>query len=87
LLSKNLQKFDLVAKFIQKLKQSFRLKFAVLIIAYFSFWSIGFPYFDDGFYIQLLNSIIFGLLGNYLVLFVYWFIENNIKNILQKHMH
>ncbi len=81
----NSKKFELVAKFIQKLKQSFRLKIIVLIIAYFSYWSFGFSYFDDGFYIQLQNGIILGLLGNYLVLFAYWFIEDKIKNIIQKH--
>lgn len=83
----NSQKFDLVAKFIQNLKQSFRLKIAVLIIAYFSYRSLGFPYFDNGFYAQLFQSVIFGLLGNYIVLFAYWFIENKIKNIIQKHRH
>jgi hypothetical protein len=28
-----------------------------------------------------------GLLGNYLVLFAYWFIENKIKQIIQKYRH
>lgn len=83
----NSQEFDLIAKFIQKLKQSFRLKIVVLILAYFSYWSLGFSYFDDGFYIQLRNGIILGLLGNYLVLFAYWFIEDKIKEIIQKYRH
>jgi hypothetical protein len=95
----NSQKFDLVAKFIQRLKQSWRLKIIVLIIAYFSFWAVGFPYFFGGFYTQLIDGIVFGfytqlidgiffgLLGNYLVLYAYWFIEDKIKKIKQKHLH
>jgi hypothetical protein len=83
----NSQKFDLVAKFIQRLKQSWRLKIVVLVIAYFSFQSVGFPYFYWGFYSQLVNGIFLGLLGNYLVLFAYWFIENKIKQIIQKYRH
>jgi hypothetical protein len=75
----NSRRFDLVAKFIQRLKQSWCLKFVVLVIAYFSFWSILFPYFFGGFYLQLSSGLLFGLLGDYLVLFVYWFIEDKIK--------
>jgi hypothetical protein len=83
----NSQKFDLVAKFIQRLKQSWCLKIVVLVIAYFSFWAVGFPYFYYGFYPQLIHSLVFGLMGNYLVLYAYWFIEDKIKKIKQKHLH
>ncbi len=76
----NSQNFELVSKFIQKLKQSFHLKMIVLIAAYFSFWSLGFPYFEDGFYVQFYQGLLLGLLGSYIVLFVYWFIEDKARN-------
>lgn len=77
----NSQKFDLIAKFIQKLKKSFRFKIFVLIVAYFSYLPDGWPYIRNEFYVQLKQGIVFGLLGNYLVLFIYWFIEDKVKNI------
>ena len=76
----NSQKYKLVSKFIHKLKQSNYLKLTVLIIAYFIFWPFGFPYFDNGFYGQLIQSVLLGLVGNYIVLYIYWYIEDKIKN-------
>ena len=76
----NSQKYKLVSKFIHKLKQSNYLKLAVLIIAYFIFWPFGFPYFDSGFYGQLIQSVLLGLAGNYIVLYIYWGIEDKIKD-------
>jgi predicted Co/Zn/Cd cation transporter (cation efflux family) len=81
------QRFDLVAKFIQRLKQSWHLKIVVLVIAYFSYCNLGASYLDGGFYVKLRNGFFVGLLGNYLVLFAYWFIENKIKQIIQKYRH
>jgi hypothetical protein len=81
------QRFDLVAKFIQRLKQSWCLKIVVLVIAYFSYCNLGASYLDGGFYVKLRNGFFVGLLGNYLVLFAYWFIENKIKQIIQKYRH
>ena len=75
----NSQKYKLVSKFIHKLKQSNYLKLTVLIIAYFIFWPFGFPYFDNGFYGQLIQSVLLGLVGNYIVLYIYWYIEDKIK--------
>ena len=76
----NSQKYKLVSQFIHKLKQSNYLKLTVLIIAYFIFWPFGFPYFDSGFYGQLIQSVLLGLAGNYIVLYIYWYIEDKIKN-------
>jgi hypothetical protein len=81
----NSQNFALVAKFIQKLKQSWRLKTVVLVIAYFSYCNLGASYLDGGFYVKLRNGLFVGLLGNYLALYAYWFIESKIKNIIQKY--
>ena len=72
--------YKLVSKFIKKLKQSIYLKLTVLLIAYFIFWPFGFQWFDSGFYGQLIQSVFLGLVGNYLVLYIWWYIEDKIKN-------
>lgn len=76
----NSANYKLVSKFIHKLKQSNYLKLIVLVIAYFIFWPLGCPWFSSGFYGQLIQSVLLGLVGNYLVLYIYWFIEDKIKN-------
>lgn len=76
----NSQNYKLVSKFIHKLKQSNYLKLTVLVIAYFIFWPFGFPWFDSGFYGQLIQSVFLGLVGNYIVLYIYWYIEDKIKD-------
>ena len=76
----NSANYKLVSKFIHKLKQSNYLKLLVLVITYFIFWPLGCPWFSSGFYGQLIQSVLLGLVGNYLVLYIYWFIEDKIKN-------
>ena len=76
----NSANYKLVSKFIHKLKQSNYLKLIVLVIAYFIFWPLGCPWFDSGFYGQLIQSVFLGLVGNYIVLYIYWYIEDKIKN-------
>ena len=71
----NSANYKLVSKFIHKLKQSNYLKLLVLVIAYFIFWPLGCPWFSSGFYGQLIQSVLLGLVGNYLVLYIYWYIE------------
>ena len=75
----NSANYKLVSKFIHKLKQSNYLKLIVLVIAYFIFWPLGCPWFDSGFYGQLIQSVFLGLVGNYIVLYIYWYIEDKIK--------
>ena len=72
--------YNLVSKFIQKLKQSNYLKLIVIIIAYFCYCPMGVPDFSGNFYGQLIQGLIFGLLGSYIVLFAWWYIEDKIKN-------
>ena len=81
----NSANYKLVSKFIHKLKQSNYLKLLVLVIAYFIFWPLGCPWFDSGFYGQLIQSVLLGLVGNYLVLYIYWFIEDKIKNRIKNN--
>ena len=76
----NSANYKLVSKFIHKLKQSNYLKLIVLVIAYFIFWPLGCPWFSSGFYGQLIQSVLLGLVGNYLVLYIYWYIEDKIKD-------
>ena len=76
----NSQNYKLVSQFIHKLKQSNYLKLTVLVIAYFCYCPTGLPYFSGDFYHQLIQGLIFGLLGSYIVLFIYWYIEDKIKN-------
>lgn len=76
----NSENYKLISKFIHKLKQSNYLKLTVLVIAYFIFWPFGFPWFDSGFYGQLIQSVFLGLVGNYIVLYIYWYIEDKIKD-------
>ena len=76
----NSANYDLVSKFIHKLKQSNYLKLTVLVIAYFCYCPTGLPYFSGDFYGQLIQGLIFVLLGSYIVLFAWWYIEAKIKN-------
>ena len=76
----NSENYKLISKFIHKLKQSNYLKLTVLVIAYFCYCPTGLPYFSGDFYGQLIQGLIFGLLGSYIVLFIYWYIEDKIKN-------
>ena len=76
----NSANYDLVSKFIHKLKQSNYLKLTVLVIAYFCYCPTGLPYFSGDFYGQLIQGLIFGILGSYSVLFAWWYIEAKIKN-------
>ena len=80
----NSKKFELVAKFIKKLKQSRRLKIFVLLIAYFTSLITDYISIKEDFYIQLLRVMLSGLFGCYIVLFVYWFIEDKIKKFQKK---
>ena len=76
----NSTNYALVSKFIHKLKQSNYLKLTVLVIAYFCYCPTGLPYFSWDFDGQLIQGLIFGLLGSYIVLFAWWYIEDKIKN-------
>lgn len=80
----NSQTFDLVAKFIQKLRQSPSLKIIVLLIVYVCHITHGFTWFKGGLYGQLMTSLICGLLGSYLVLYLYWFVKDKIKKFAPK---
>ena len=75
----NSTNYALVSKFIHKLKQSNYLKLIVLVIAYFCYCPTGLPYFSGDVYGQLIQGAIFGLLGSYIVLYIYWFIEEKIN--------
>ena len=81
----NSANYDLVSKFIHKLKQSNYLKLTVLVIAYFCYCPTGLPYFSGDFYGQLIQGLIFGLLGSYIVLFAWWYIEAKIKNRIKNN--
>lgn len=72
--------YKLVSKFIKKLKQSIYLKLTMLVIVYFIHFPIGFPSFNINFFEQLIQNIFLGLFGNYLVLYIWWYIEDKIKN-------
>ena len=76
----NSQNYKLVSQFIHKLKQSNYLKLTVFVIAYFCYYPTGVPYFSGDFYGQLIQGGIFGLFGSYIVLYIYWYIEDKIKN-------
>ena len=76
----NSQNYKLVSQFIHKLKQSNYLKLTVLVIAYFCYYPTGVLYFSGDFYGQLIQGGIFGLFGSYIVLYIYWYIEDKIKN-------
>ena len=56
------------------------------VIAYFIYWPLGFPCFDSGFDGQLIQSVFLRLVGNYIVLFTYWYIEDKIKHRIRNIM-
>ena len=80
----NSKKFELVAKFIRKLKQSWLLKIFVLIIAYLISLITDYISIKEDFYIQLLRVMLSDLFGCYIVLFIYWFVEDKIKQAREK---
>lgn len=71
------KKFIYISRFIKRLKQSWKLKLIVLVIAYFSCFPRSF--FSGEFAGEFIGGIMFGLLGSYIVLYVYWYIEDIIQ--------
>ena len=79
------QEFELVAKFIQKLKSSFYLKIIVLIFAYIFDIIICLIIFRDIKYVfNIVDVLVQSLFFCYIVLFIYWFVEDKIKKIKDK---
>ena len=79
------QDFELVAKFIQKIKYSFYLKIIVLIFAYIFDIIICLIIFRDIKYaFNIADILVQSLFFCYIVLFIYWFIEDKIKKIKDK---
>ncbi len=73
--------FEISQKFIKLLKNSNIAKFVTLLLAF-----ILFPPFMDFYNIseRIILQLIFSLLGSYIVLFIYWWIEDKIKARKQK---
>ena len=80
----NSKNFCLISKFIKILKQSRFLKIVVLILSYYLPCVRGIPSDYTDFYKNFIFSLCAGFLGNYVVLFVYWFIEDKIKQTREK---
>ncbi len=74
------QKYELISKFIKKLKQSLLLKIIVLIIAYYSISLCDiYDYYYKPTGRQIMENFIIGLFGSYLVLYAYWFFQDKWK--------
>ena len=88
-LEKNSQ-YDIVKKFIFGIKTSWFLKLFTLLIAFvLSTIIINIDFLDISFnlfYLKkcLIASLLFGLVGSYLILFLYWFIVDIIKHIKEQ---
>ena len=80
----NSKNFNLISQFIKILKQSHFLKIVVLILSYYIPCVSGISYDYTDFYKNFVFSLCVGFLGNYLVLFFYWFIEDKIKKFQKK---
>ena len=80
----NSKNFNLISKFIKILKKSLFFKIVVLILSYYLPCFSGIPSDYTDFYKKFIFSLCVGFLGNYLVLFVYWFVEGKIKQLKAK---
>jgi len=80
----NSKNFNLISKFIKILKKSLFFKIVVLILSYYLPCFSGIPSDYNDFYKNFIFSLCVGFLGNYLVLFVYWFVEGKIKQLKAK---
>lgn len=74
------QKFKLIAKFICNLKKSFILKIITLVIVHCIYFISQIKFFHLSFVDSINSSLIYGITGSYVVLFLYWWIEDLIKN-------
>ena len=80
----NSKNFNFISQFIKILKQSHFLKVVVLILSYYLPCVRGIPYNYTDFYKNFIFSLCIGFLGNYVVLYIYWFIEDKIKQAREK---
>ena len=80
----NSKNFNLISQFIKILKQSYFLKIVVLILSYYLPCVSGIQSDYTDFYKNFIFSLCVGFLGNYLVLFVYWFIEDKMKSFQER---
>lgn len=79
------QDFELAAKFIQKLKHSFYLKVIILIVAYiYDIIACLIIFRNVEYAFQIVDILIQSLLFCYIVLFIYWFVEDKIKQLREK---
>ena len=79
-------KHDFIKIFIHKLKTSWLMKILILILAFIP-TIIGMHCFYGGITLNiglLKLSVILGLFGSYLILFLYWFIVDIIKHIKEQ---
>ena len=76
----NSKKFELLSGFIKKLRNSHYLKIIILIIVYVFDRFICFISFDTEPAFRISHNLLVNLSGCYIVLFIYWFIEDKIKN-------
>ncbi len=81
----NSRKTELAAKFIQKLKHSFYLKVIILIVAYiYDIIACLIIFRNVEYAFQIVDILIQSLLFCYIVLFIYWFVEDKIKQLREK---
>lgn len=78
----NSKKFELLSKFIKKIRNSFYLKVIVLIIIYIFDRFICFISFDTEPAFRISHNLLVNLSGCYIFLFIYWYIEDKIKQKL-----
>lgn len=76
----NFENFKLLSEFIKKVRNSFYLKIIVLIIVYLFDRFICFISFNTEPAFRISHNVLVNLSGCYIVLFVYWYIEDKIKN-------
>ncbi len=74
--------FSLLSKFIKILKKSLFLKIIILILSYYLPCVSGISPDYTNLYKNFIYSLCVGFLGNYLILFIYWYIEDKIKQKL-----
>ena len=80
----NSKNFELLSEFIKKLRNSLYLKIIILIMVYVFDRFICFIFFDKEPSFRISHNLLVNLSGCYIVLFIYWFIEDKIKQLKEK---
>ncbi|MCM1339060.1 MAG: hypothetical protein NC191_05260 [Muribaculaceae bacterium] len=80
----NSQQYRLCSKIVYILKNSIWAKIFVLIWAHCAYFLGQINFFNQSFFESIRCGILLGLSGSYIILFIYWWIEDIIRKLQHK---